>query len=422
MDQNQWYEQGKLHIWHPYTQAHVAPDPIQVIATKDCKLILADGRELIDGSASWWSACHGYNHPHILKSITQQLQKMPHVMFAGIAHEPAYQLAARLAKLTGLDRVFFTDSGSTAIETALKMAAQYWRNQGCRHRDKFVSFSNAYHGDTMGAMSLCDPESGMHAMFHDYMPRQYSVKLPLGEYAFIEFDNLLGDLKNTIAGVVLEPLVQGAGGMCFHTPDVVAEIYRICKKHELLFIADEVMTGFGRTGHLFACDEAGIKPDIMCVGKALTGGVMGLAATIATSAIYEGFLGNDLQRALMSGPTYMANPMACAAANASLDLFETEPRLKQVEAIEKQLYEELQPCAQYQEIVKEVRVKGAIGVVELKDINFAQIMQLRAKFVEKNVWIRPFGNIIYLMPAFTISKEELTSLTSAIDKVLKNWV
>ena len=414
----QWYDLGKGHIWHPYTQAKTAPDPIRVVSTKGSVMTLQDGTTLVDGVASWWSTCHGYNHPFILDAVKKQLAVMPHIMFAGIAHEPAYTLASRLAGITGMDRVFFTDSGSTAVETALKMAVQYWKNKGRKHKDKFVSFNHAYHGDTMGCMSLCDPDTGMHSAFHDYMPRQYSVPLPVGEYGFSEFDTLLGDLKNTIAGVILEPLVQGAGGMKFHSPDVVAEICRICHKHELLFIADEVMTGFGRTGHLFACNEAGIRPDILCLGKALTGGTMTLAATLATSSVYEAFLGDAQDMALMNGPTFMANPLACAAANASLDLFEQENRLMQVENIERQLYEALSVCMSYPG-VKDVRVKGAIGVVEMQHMTSDEIRALRLAFVSHGVWLRPFGSIIYIMPAFTITKNELAVLSNAVVEVIK---
>lgn len=414
---DQWYRVGKDHIWHPYTQAHTAPEPVCVASTQGSSMTLSDGRQLIDGIASWWSACHGYNHPAILEAVEKQLRIMPHVMFAGIAHEPAYRLASRLSGMTGMDRVFFTDSGSTAIETALKMAVQYWKNKGKKRKDKFVSFHGAYHGDTMGCMSLCDPESGMHSAFQDYMPRQYSVPLPSGEYSFSEFDTLLADLKNTIAGVILEPLVQGAGGMIFHSADTVAEIYRICHKHELLFIADEVMTGFGRTGHIFACKEAGIRPDILCLGKALTGGTITLAATLATSAVYEAFLGDTLDMALMSGPTFMANPLACAAAHASLDLFEQEPRLIEVEAIEKQLYEQLSIYRDYSR-VRDIRVKGAIGVVEIQGMSYEEMKALRLAAIQEGAWIRPFGNIIYLMPAFTITTKELTFLTNTVGNIM----
>ncbi len=412
-----WYTHGRPHVWYPYTQEKIAPEPLPIISTSGCNVKLEDGRELIDGTSSWWSACHGYNHPHIKQAILSQLETMPHFMFGGIAHEPAYTLAARLSKLSGLEKVFFTDSGSTAVETAMKMAVQYWKNKGDKKRNKFFSFLNGYHGDTMGCMSLCDPDHGMHKIMNDYMPKQYCIRLPLDEYDFSEFDMLLEGIGNTVAGVVIEPLVQGAGGMKFHSPDVLAEIHRITKKHGILFIADEIMTGFYRTGSVFACNEAGIVPDIMCVGKALTGGTMTLAATLAKQDIYDAFLGDSTDQALMSGPTFMANPLACSAANASLDLFEQGPRQQQVEEIERQLYDDLMPCKDFNKVI-DVRVKGAIGVIEL-ETTYDEILAMRQKFIELGVFLRPFANIVYIMPPFTISKEELSVLTKAVIDVLK---
>lgn len=413
-----WYDQGRKHIWYPYTQEKIAPEPLSIVSTHGCSVRLEDGRELIDGTSSWWSACHGYNHPHIKQSIEKQLESLPHFMFAGIAHEPAYKLAARLSKMSGMEKVFFTDSGSTAVETAMKMAVQYWKNKGDKYRNKFFSFLNGYHGDTMGCMSLCDPDHGMHKQMNDYMPKQYCIRLPLDEYDFSEFDMLLEGIANTVAAVVIEPLVQGAGGMKFHSPDVLAEIHRITKKYNILFIADEIMTGFYRTGNIFACDEAGIIPDIMCVGKALTGGTMTMAATLARQDVYDAFLGDTIEAALMSGPTFMANPLACAAANASLDLFEQEPRRQQVEKIEKQLYEELMPCKDFNKVI-DVRIKGAIGVVEL-EADWNEIFAMRQTFIKMGVFLRPFGNVIYIMPPFTISSEELRKLTGAVIEVLRS--
>lgn len=412
-----WYETGRPHIWRPYTQEKTAAESLPIVSTHGCKVTLADGSELIDGISSWWSACHGYNHPHIKQAVEKQLATMPNFMFAGIAHEQAYTLAARLSNMSGLERVFFTDSGSTSVETAMKMAVQYWKNKGDKKRHKFFSFLNGYHGDTMGGMSLCDPDHGMHKQLNDYMPKQYCIRLPLDEYDFSEFDMLLEGIGNTVAAVVIEPLVQGAGGMKFHSPDVLAEIHRITKKHNILFIADEVMTGFYRTGHMFACMEAGIIPDIMCIGKALTGGTMTLAATLASNHIFVAFLNDSNDYALMSGPTFMANPLACAAANASLDLFEKEPREQQVEAIERQLYNELMPCKEFNKVL-DVRIKGAIGVVELETTP-EEIYTMRQKFLTMGVYLRPFGNIIYIMPPFTISPAELTTLTAAVISVLK---
>ncbi|MFO0389588.1 MAG: adenosylmethionine--8-amino-7-oxononanoate transaminase [Alphaproteobacteria bacterium] len=412
-----WYNSGLPHIWLPYAQMQTAPHPQAVVSTLGSRIKLTDGRELIDGVASWWTACHGYNHPHIIKSMQSQLEKMPHVMFGGLVHEPALTLAKRLATLTGLPRVFFGDSGSVAVEIALKMALQYWQNKGKPKKDRFLCFHNGYHGDTAGAMSVSDPDKSLHKAFRNAVIKQYVVDIPTDEYAFAEFDSLLAGFHNTIAAVIIEPLVQGAGGMIFHSADVLAEIHRICKKHGILFIADEIATGFGRTGNMFAVNEAGITPDIMCLGKALTGGAITLGATLASEEIFASFLSDDTDHAFMHGPTYMANPLACAAANASLDLFEKEPRLKQVEAIEAQLREELEVCSTLPHVV-DVRVKGAIGVVQLEP-GVLKKDELRQKFIEHGVWIRPFGDIVYITPAFTISPEECSKLCEAIRSVLK---
>ncbi len=415
-----WYDDGWNHIWLPYAQMKTTPLPLPVSHTEGCRIILEDGRELVDGVASWWSACHGYNHPHIIAEMEKQLRNMPHVMFAGLAHEPAYRLAQRLAAIAppGLSRVFFSDSGSTAVEVALKMALQYWRNQDKRKKQKFICIRNGYHGDTLGTMSVSDPENSLHKAYAGITHMQYVVDIPHDEYALAELDTLLESISGSVAAMIMEPLVQGAGGMKFHSADILAEIYRICRNNNILFIADEVMTGFGRTGNMFACDEAGITPDIMCVGKALTGGVMTLAATMATDEIFAAFYDDDLYKALMHGPTFMANPLACAAANASLDLFEREPRLAQVEAIEQQLHAGLSPCKNYSR-VKDVRVKGAIGVVQLHDVSFRLICELRRRFIEQGVWLRPIEDIIYIIPPFTISESELSQLTQVVCKVIK---
>ncbi len=415
-----WLDAGMEHIWLPYTQMKTAKTPLPVVGAEGCRIKLADGRELVDGIASWWSACHGYNHPHIRKTVEAQLRVLPHVMFAGLAHAPAYELAARLAKITpdGLERVFFSDSGSVAVEVAMKMAVQYWKNQGKGKKCKFIAFRRAYHGDTMGPMSLADPEDSMHRPFTHYVPKQYVTALPLDEYGFSEFTALVDGIKGNVAALVMEPLVQGAGGMRFHGPDIVAEVQRICKEADILFIADEIFTGFGRTGSMFACEEAGITPDILCLGKALTGGTMTLAATMATGEVFDGFLSNKLEHALMHGPTFMANPLACAAAHASLDLFEKEPRLQQVLAIEMQLREKLWPCKDLP-AVKDVRVMGAIGVVQLQETNWEQMFALREQFAAQGVWIRPFGDVVYLTPPFTINSTELSQLTSAMYHVLE---
>ncbi len=413
----EWLESGWPHIWLPYSQMKTAPLPLPVVGTEGCRLKLADGSELVDGISSWWSACHGYNHPHILYCLGKQLAHMPHVMFGGLAHEQAYRLAERLTYIVpnGLSRVFFSDSGSTAVEVALKMALQYWRNQGKFGRDKFLCFSDGYHGDTFGALSVSDPEKSMHKAFRHVAAKQYVVDIPADEYGFSELETLLAGVQGQLAGVIIEPLVQGAGGMRFHTPDVLAELYRLTKKYDLLFIADEIATGFARTGNMFACNEAGIAPDIMTIGKALTGGTLPLGATLARPEVFNAFLSDDPEAALMHGPTFMANPLACAAANASLDLFAREPRLAQAEAIEAQLIEELAACENLPGVV-DVRVKGAIGVVQMEP--GVDVTKLRPKFIEHGVWLRPFKDIIYLMPPLVISGAELTKLTSAVQKVV----
>ncbi len=413
-----WYDDGMPHIWLPYSQMKTAIPSLPVVATHGARITLADGRELVDGIASWWTACHGYNHPHIIQAVEAQLRSFPHVMFGGLVHEPALTLAKRLSKIApaGLNRVFFSDSGSVAVEVALKIALQYWRNSGKPHKDRFVCFTHGYHGDTMGAMSVSDPEKSLHKAFRGSVIKQYVVDIPSDEYGFSEFDSLLAAEHGHIAGIIIEPLVQGAGGMKFHSVDVLAELYRIAKKHNILFIADEIATGFGRTGSMFACEQAGITPDIMCIGKALTGGAVTLGATLTQDAVFEVFYDDSPDHAFMHGPTFMANPLACAAANASLDLFDKEPRLKQVAAIEAQMAEQLEPCRKLP-FVEDVRVMGGIGVVQMEA--GVDVYSLRPKLIEQGVWVRPFGDIIYLTPAFTVTSDELAQLTQSITTVIK---
>ena len=415
----EWETAGFNHIWLPYTQMQTAPLPLPVISANGVRLILADGRELIDGIASWWCACHGYQHPHLVKEISSQLDRLSHVMFAGLAHEQAYTLAHRLVSIApkGLSRVFFSDSGSIAVEVAMKMGVQFWSNRQEPDKRKFICFRNGYHGDTMGGMSLADPETGMHRVLNHYMPEQYIFDIPNNRRDLAALEESLKEIGETVAGLVIEPLVQAAGGMKFHSPETVAEIHQLCKRYRILFIADEIATGFGRTGSMFACEEASITPDIMCLGKGLTGGMVGLAATLATEEVFEAFLSDRLETALMHGPTFMANPIGCAAANASLDLFEGEPRIAQIQAIETQLQEELKPCHKL-ENVADVRVKGAIGVVQLANPSGEYILALRQRFIEEGVWLRPFSDVVYIMPAFTITSTELTRLTNTVLKVL----
>jgi adenosylmethionine---8-amino-7-oxononanoate aminotransferase len=409
---------GLEHLWLPYAQMKTAPLPLAVKATRGCRIILADGRELIDGIASWWTACHGYNHPHIRAAVERQLASLPHVMFAGLVHEQALKLARRLAGVLSrgdLNRVFFSESGSVAVEVALKMALQYWRNLGVFGRDRIIAFKGGYHGDTTGAMAVSDPQSGFHGTLAGTSPQQIIVDLPDTETGTAALETLLAQHSKRIAAIIVEPLVQGAGGMRFHDGHVLQTLRRLVDRYELLLIFDEIFTGFGRTGAMFAFEQAGVVPDIITLSKALTGGTLPLAATVARPSVFEAFWSDDPDKALMHGPTFMANALACAAANASLDLFESEPRLAQVAKIEALLQDGLAPCRKLPG-VKEVRVKGAIGVVELERIG--NINALRQRFIDEGVFIRPFGSIVYLTPAFTIAEQDLAKLTDAVARVL----
>jgi adenosylmethionine---8-amino-7-oxononanoate aminotransferase len=414
-----WYAAGLDHVWLPYAQMKTVSPPLPVARTAGARIVLTDGRELIDGIASWWTACHGYNHPYIKQAVETQLATMPHVMFGGLAHEPALRLARRLAEMLpgNLERVFFSDSGSVAVEVALKMAAQYWANNGVRGKNKFVAFKNSYHGDTAGAMSVADTETGMHATFQGLLPAHHVViALPDDAEAIALIETLLDKYGDTIAGIIVEPLVQGAGGMKFHDAGILRRLRTLADRHNTLLIFDEIFTGFGRTGMMFACEEADVSPDIIMLSKALTGGTLPLAATVATRRIFDAFWSDDPKKALMHGPTYMANALACAAANASLDLFEREPRVRQVREIAGVLEKGLAPCRELPR-VKNVRVKGAIGVVELDRID--DLDALRLQFINEGVFIRPIENVIYLTPAFTITESELSKLTDAVRRVLR---
>ncbi len=409
---------GDAHLWRPYTQMKTAAPPLRAVRTEGCRITLEDGRVLIDGIASWWTACHGYNHPHIRVAVEAQLEAMPHVMFGGLTHDPAERLAARLCRrLPGdLNHVFFADSGSVAVEVAMKMAAQSWLNRGIKTRTRFLAFRGGYHGDTFATMAVCDPEEGMHALFGPLLPQHKIVDLPRDRASIAEFDRVLETESRTLTGILVEPLVQGAGGMLFHDASVLRYLRDAADHYGLPLIFDEIFTGFGRTGAMFACEQAGVIPDIVTLSKALTGGTMALSAAIARTPIFEAFLSETPSAALMHGPTYMANPLACAAANASLDLFEREDRLSQVMKIETQLRAELAPCRHFTS-VRDVRVRGAIGVVELERIH--ALDALKAEFVAQGVWVRPFRNIVYLTPALTITETELSALTRAIQTVLR---
>ncbi|HEX3970256.1 MAG TPA: adenosylmethionine--8-amino-7-oxononanoate transaminase [Stellaceae bacterium] len=415
-DQPDWRAAWLDHLWLPYTQMKTAPAPLPVKRTEGCRLYLDDGRVLIDGIASWWTTCHGYNHPHITAAVAHQLEQMPHVMFAGLVHEPAMRLATRLAALLpgDLERVFFSESGSVAVEIALKMARQYWRNRG-ETRGKFLAFRDGYHGDTAAAMAVSDAATGMHGRGRDLLPDQLIADLPRDTASTARLEALLAREASSIAAIVIEPLVQGAGGMIFHDEATLRRVREAADRQGILLIADEIFTGFHRAGALFACEAAGIVPDIITLSKALTGGVLPLAATVARRPVFEAFLADEAEAALMHGPTFMANALACAAANASLDLFADEDRAAQVAAIDAALTCDLAPCRKIVG-VRDVRVKGAIGIVELDRIH--DHAALRRRFLAEGVWIRPFGNIVYLTPSFTIGAGDLATLTGAIRRVL----
>lgn len=417
MQTPEWQLQGSSHIWMPYTQMKTALAPLAVERTEGCCLILSDGRRLIDGISSWWTACHGYNHPYIVEAVAKQLETMPHVMFGGLQHEPAMNLAARITNMLpgDLDRVFFSDSGSVAVEVALKMAVQYWINRGEPGKNRFVCFVDSYHGDTAGAMSVCDPVDSMHSHFKGFLLEQYPYPIPSSDGDVEAFKIFLESNRHELAGVIIEPLVQAAGGMRFHSPARLKSIADCCAESGLLLIADEIATGFGRTGTMFAIEQADVVPDIICLGKALTGGLLGMAMTVARESVYEVFHSDDYDKALMHGPTFMANPLACAAANASMDLFEREPRLEQVASIEEQL-ETAFSDIKLDENVLDVRVLGAVAAVQLKKIpNKYAGIQLA---IDNGTWIRPLRDVVYLMPPFVIQDNELSLLCDVARQIV----
>ena len=415
----------RKYIWHPYSAMDTDMPLFAVASAHSVRIQLHDGRELIDGMASWWCVIHGYNHPVINRAIEQQLQKMSHVMFGGLTHQPAVTLAEKLVAITPepLQCVFFADSGSVAIEVAMKMAIQYWHAKGQVTRQQFLTIRHGYHGDTFGAMSVCDPVSGMHSLFSKMLPHQFFVDAPDCKFGETCTDSDLANFKNTlhghineIAAVIMEPIVQGAGGMRFYSADYLRGVRQLCDENNVLLILDEIATGFGRSGKLFACEHAAIAPDIMCVGKALTGGYMTLAATLCTRDIAQQISSSD-PGVFMHGPTFMANPLACAAANASIDLLLQSNWQQNVQRIERALHTGLAPCKNLS-AVRDVRVLGAIGVVEMKlPVNMRTI---QPAFVEAGVWVRPFGKLIYLMPAFIMNDDDLQRLTAAVCAVVAN--
>lgn len=405
----------RQHIWHPYTSM-LSPLPVYPIVRADgCELELEDGRKLIDGTASWWSAVHGYNHPRLNQAISSQLSQMAHVMFGGITHQPAVALCQQLLKMVpaNLSKVFLADSGSIAVEVALKMALQYWQGVGQTQKTRLVSLRKGYHGDTFAAMAVCDPHDSMHSMFSQLLPQHDFLPAPQSAFAGPFDDNDLTPLRdllrrsaNDIAAIILEPIVQGYGGMRFYHPDYLRGVRELCDQYQVLLIADEIATGFGRSGKLFACEHAAINPDILCLGKALSGGYLTLAATLCSDEIARG-ISLSAAGGLMHGPTFMANPLACAVALESISIIAEGHWQQQVAAIEQQLSAELAPCAKLA-AVKQVRVLGAIGVLEMRQK--VDVAKLQAEFVERGVWIRPFNNLIYIMPPFTISSAQLSRL------------
>jgi adenosylmethionine-8-amino-7-oxononanoate aminotransferase len=416
-------DRDRAHVWHPYSAMNCDQPLYPVVSAEGVRLKLEDGRELIDGMSSWWCAIHGYNHPVMNKALSSQLADMAHVMFGGLTHPPAVELAEKLVALTPdpLQTVFFSDSGSVAVEVAMKMAIQYWHASDRPGKQHFLTIRGGYHGDTFGAMSVCDPVTGMHSLFSEVLAQQYFVDTPSCRFGDpcveADIEPLLQRLDthgDMIAAVILEPIVQGAGGMRFYSADYLRNVRALCDRFNVLLIHDEIASGFGRTGKLFACEHADVTPDIMCVGKALTGGYLSLAATLTTTDVSD-IISHGDPALFMHGPTFMANPLACAAGLASIDLLMNSPWQRHILEIEQGLLTGLEPCSDFA-WVADVRVLGAIGVVELEMPVDMRVMQ--PQFVDAGVWVRPFGKLVYLMPPYITGESDLQQLTAAVVEVV----
>ncbi|MBB1362203.1 adenosylmethionine--8-amino-7-oxononanoate transaminase [Shewanella sp. SR44-4] len=412
------------HIWHPYTSMTQSLPVYGVVSAQGCELTLDDGKVLIDGTSSWWSCVHGYSHPTILTAMQKQLSQLSHVMFGGITHQPAIETSKRLVQMTSdnLTKVFLADSGSIAVEVALKMALQYWQGRNQPQKQRIMTVKSGYHGDTFAAMSVCDPDGGMHTMFGNNVTEQVFIPAPtskfndpLNQTDSLALDAAFAQHHQDIAAVIIEPIMQGAGGMRFYSPAYLTKLRQLCDQYDVLLILDEIATGFGRTGTLFAYEHANIEADILCVGKALTGGYISLAATLCSDEVANG-ISDSPAGVFMHGPTFMGNPLACAAATASLDLLLQGEWQQQVSAIESQLKQELASAIDLPQ-VRDVRVLGAVGVIEM--VNTVNTAELQQAFVELGVWVRPFNKYIYLMPPYTISAKQLNKLTSSMLTVAK---
>ncbi|MEY8247853.1 MAG: adenosylmethionine--8-amino-7-oxononanoate transaminase, partial [Bermanella sp.] len=423
LTEQQILELDRQHVWHPYSAFDMPLAPFAVASADGVRLTLQDGRELIDGMSSWWSTLHGYNHPQLKAAAKAQIDTMAHVMFGGLTHEPAVTLCKTLVDITppGLNKVFLSDSGSVACEVAIKMAFQYWISQGQKQKNTLITVRNGYHGDTFATMAVSDPTTGMHHMFNQVLAQHIFVEAPaclfdetFAEHHVSALKNTLKEKHGSIAAMIIEPIVQGTGGMRFYSPDYLKRVKALCEEFNVLLICDEIATGFGRTGKMFACEHADISPDILCVGKALTAGFMSMAATITTDKVAQGICAGEAG-VFMHGPTFMANPLACAVANASLEILLNENWQAKVANLQRQLLKGLSPARELPQVAH-VRVLGGIGVIELKEP--VHMPSVQPMFVEEGVWVRPFGKLVYILPPFIMSDEDVALLTSAIVRVV----